>query len=153
MCGVTTKLRAQIVAKEPRPFANHVVEDEDAVGVRQELDVTAREWVHLVVGAHELNEPWFGQHVRRIGKRRTVTGARRHPRQKVEVEQARLHAEPVVVPPRKEAHGTVVAHDAEVAEIPVDEDRNLRPLVVVHGLQLKQQLVGEARQDTDVFWR
>jgi len=115
-----------------------------------------------VVGTQEGKESRLEQGVRGIGEGGAVACTAAHPRQKVEVEDARFEAEPVVVPATEEAKaaavigvtgGRVVEDHGEVAEIPIDQHGDALPLVVVERFELQQELMCVAVEYADVFWQ
>src|SRR4051794_36712506 len=92
--------------------------------------------------------------MRTIREARAVTGRARHPRQEVEIEQAWFDAKPVVVPSAVEAEAPVGGSlDREVAEVPIDEDGDLRPLVVANFDEAFEKSVGVLPQHSNAFGR
>src|SRR3954449_5153697 len=151
---VATELRTQVRAEEPGAFTNDVVEDEEAVDLGQKCDLVDAHREHAAVRVEERQERWLDQRVRAVCEPCAVTGRARDARQKVEVEESRLDPKPVVVPSAVEAEASIGSgFDGEVAEVPVDEDGDLRPLVVADFDKSFEESMGVLPEHGDRFRR
>ena len=143
--------RTVVGAEKSGTLTDHVVEDEESVDLGQEADFVGTERHDLVIRADEALESRLGERVRGIGELGPVAGSARNPREEVEIEQARFDAKPVVVPAREQSKVVAVSRHREVPQVPIDEYRDLGPVVVVHLVEADQEVVGMAAQHTDVF--
>src|SRR5690606_22566200 len=97
----------------------------EAVRLRQEQDLVLRQRQDGVVGLEKDEEAIFQQGARGVAEDRLVAAAADHPARKVEVEDAGLDAEPVIVPAAEELEAVIIVTDREIAGVPVDEERQL----------------------------
>lgn len=74
--GITSELSAEIGSEEPSAFTNHIVEDEESIGERQEFDFSFTQRINLMICSDELDKSWLCQCVCGIGKLSLVTCAR-----------------------------------------------------------------------------
>lgn len=137
----------EVIAKEPLPVGDDVVEDEKTVCLQCERNVVLAQGKNPVVGLHELTEPRLDEGVGRVGEVGAVAGGRGHPRKEIEVHYPWLNPEPVVVPTAEQPEVVVGVSgvelgDGKVPEIPVDQDGNLRPVVVAEFIESEKKVVG-----------
>jgi hypothetical protein len=128
--GICSKLEAQVAAKEARPFSNDVVQDEESEGFGDESDFFLGQGKDLVIRREKREELRLVEGVGRIRPLRSVSGLGRHPGQEIEVENAGLEPEPVVVPSRKQPEHLLIGIrelHGEISEVPVDQDGDPMP--------------------------
>jgi hypothetical protein len=152
--SICTKLDTQVSSKESRSLTNDVVQNEESKCLGDEPNFFFGQREDLVIGRKELEELGFMESVRRVRPLSSISCLRGDAGQEVEVQNARLEPEPVVIPSREETKGLLlrrVESHREVAEIPIDKDRNSVPRVVPNSLQFEKKVMSVPPQNAHIL--
>ena len=85
--GIVQQVLPEVVPEEVPPLAHDIVEQEEAVHLAKKQDLVGGQRIDLVIRPQKEPEARLEQRVRAVGEGAAIAGARRHPRQEVEVEQ------------------------------------------------------------------